>query len=147
MQFKSITAIIVLFLLVASLSVAGCTMNLNAPASSSPSPTTVSPSPAPTVTSTPRPSNILGANVTMAALTKGLKDSGSTILEPFTSSTNSAGNAVLTAKYRTNTGSVYIEKVDLGADGSWTGTNANTGNLIMIARSNDLMDIISVETA
>jgi hypothetical protein len=170
MKLKQTTTIAVLLLMVASLFIAGCT-NLNSPATSSPSPT-VSPSPATTATSTPGPTNALGVNATIAALTKGLTNTGNTIIEPFTASTNSLGNTVLTAKYRSTTGDVSTEKVelcknssnletrfqalisdakargfsgDLNADGYWNGSDANTGKVITLAKSNSSLYVISIE--
>jgi hypothetical protein len=164
---------ITLLIMVALLSVAGCvTPNDRAFNSPSPTPTTVSPSPVPTVTSTQQPSNTLGVNATMSLLTKVIKDSGGTILEPFTSSTNSVGNTVLAVKYREKTGEITNEKVeickdsnavdarfqatindaqargysgDIATGGRWNGVNTSGNKAIVIAKANDLLQVISVE--
>jgi len=174
MQFKPITEITVLLLVVASLLVSGCSFNFNTPASPSPSPTTVSPSPVPTVTSTQQPSNTLGANATMSLLTKVIKDSGGTIIEPFTSSTNSVGNTVLTVKYQDKTGDMTTEKVeickssnavdarfqatindakvrgysgDIGTEGRWNGVNTSGNTAIVIGKADDLLQVMSIEVS
>jgi hypothetical protein len=170
---KPITAIIVLSLVVASISVAGCSPPIPSP-SPSPTPTIVSPSPVPTVTSTQQPSNTLGVNATMSILTKVIKDGGGTIIEPFTSSINSVGNTVLTVKYQAKTGEVNTEKVeickdsnavdarfqatindakargysgDIGTGGNWNGVNTNTNKVFVIAKANDLLQVMSIESS
>ncbi|MGA3359876.1 MAG: hypothetical protein ABSC87_06685 [Halobacteriota archaeon] len=100
MQLKPITAIVVLFLMVASLSVAGC-INF----SSTPSPT---PTPTPTPTSTPTPTDY------SSALTNAT-ESGNFIMErPFTKSTNERGNDVYKGVGRnaTNPGSHSVTLVE-----------------------------------
>jgi len=171
---RSALLIILVITATAFVAVSGCTMNLGPAANPSLSPTIVSPSPVATVTSTPQPSNTLGVNATMSLLTKVLKDGGNTILEPFTSSTNSVGNTVLTVKYRSNTGEVQIEKVeickdssavdarfqatindakargysgDIGTSGYWNGVNASTNKVIVIAKANDLLEVTSIESS
>jgi hypothetical protein len=82
MQFKSITAIIVLLLVVASLSVAGCTVSNNSASST--------PTPAPTTEPTTDYTSYFNSQVSANA----------TIVKPYEKSTNSRGNDVYTGVVR-----------------------------------------------
>ena len=88
MRFKSITAIIVLSLVVASLLVAGCTIG----------PTSTS-SPTPTSTLTPTPTTTAPADLS-SYFQKLWEGSGFIVERPFTKSTNARGNDVYTGVMR-----------------------------------------------
>jgi len=127
MQFKPITAIIVLLLVVVSLSVAGCTVNFNAPASSA-SPTST---PIPTVTTPTIASKetVIGDNTTFSSST------GFSIMYPTTLKKDSTNNAsvpvriyIYLATNNTADGVVvglsYITASDTLSD--WVNFNMNT---------------------